>query len=128
VREQLPTIVDRVGLAGRHDVVVDRANLWRGVAVFDRRRGRAHGTDEAQHVIGVLRDLLVHVEDHERHDHWMIASASAKVGAGLDSGAAHAGPVPGISTERLSLRATPMSPHGDARARGSGNQRRRLVF
>jgi len=35
VRDGLPEVVDPVGLAGGHDVVVDGADFWAGVLVFD---------------------------------------------------------------------------------------------
>src|ERR1700694_4864283 len=42
VREDLPEIVDPVGLAGRHDVVVDRPHFRCCFAVFDRLSPGAH--------------------------------------------------------------------------------------
>src|SRR5882757_3676767 len=50
MRQYFPVVVDPIGFAGGHDVVVHGANLRRRVRVLDGRRGRAdcaggaHGT------------------------------------------------------------------------------------
>src|SRR5258708_25122062 len=45
--QHLPEIVDPVDLAGRHDVVVDRAHLGARVGVFDHRHARHVGLPQS---------------------------------------------------------------------------------
>ena len=39
VRNRLPEVVDPVGLARRHDVIIDRTNLRAGVGVLNQAQG-----------------------------------------------------------------------------------------
>src|SRR5205809_5738039 len=47
VRQRLPEVVDPIGLAGGHDVVIDGAHFGGGVGVFNQSKGSHADQDSA---------------------------------------------------------------------------------